>query len=184
MKIFRCLRSPGTVFAEAPGFMLYPDSAVIRDGKPFFVPSFAEHWIYRYGLAWRVCRLGKTIGARFADRYYDALSLCLFPCPEGLPDSYGAVVSSFDGAVILGEWLPLPSDGQPLNAELSDGKVIDFSSDIGEMSAVIPWISGFCTLKIGDVIVSSVAPDKFEYPIDSRVEAMLEKRPCLDFRIK
>lgn len=184
MKIFRCLRTPDVAFADSPGFAMYPDSAVIRDGKPFFVPSFAECWSYRYGLAWRICRLGKTIGARFADRYYDAVSLCLFPCPDDLPQNYGAVSTSFDGAVILGEWLPVPSGSQPLCLETSAGKVIDFSSDHSEMSTIIPWISRYCTLKIGDVIVSSVAPERLEYPIDSRVVASLENRPCLDFKIK
>ncbi len=184
MKIFRCSRTPDVAFADSPGFSLYPDSAVIRDGKPFFVPSFADCWSYTFGLAWRICRLGKTIGARFADRYFDAVTLCLFPNPADLPESYGAVSTSFDGAVVLGEWLPLPSDDQPLRLDFSGDKVIDFSPDKAQMSYIIPWISRYCTLKIGDVIVSSVANEKFEFPIDSRVEASLENRRCLDFKIK
>lgn len=183
MKIFRCNRTPAEPFSEHPGFLLYPDSAVIRDGKPFFVPSFSERWTYRIGPAWRGCRLGKTIGARFADRYYDAVSLCLFPCPDDLSDGLGAVSTSFDGAVILGEWLPLPAAGEAVTCNIN-GRTVDFGPDGLSLESIIPWISRYCTLKIGDVIVSSVADVGFDWPIDSRVEASLNSRPCLDFRIK
>lgn len=183
MKIFRCNRTPSEPFGEHPGFLLYPDSAVIRDGKPFFVPAFSERWTYRVGLAWRGCRLGKTIGARFAERYYDAVSLCLFPCPDDLPDGLGAVSTSFDGAVILGDWLSLTSIDEPFKCVIN-GCDINFGPDGLSLEAIIPWISRYCTLKIGDVIVSAVADVGLDYPIDSRVEASLNGRPCLDFRIK
>lgn len=183
MKIFRCLRAPHEPFVESPGFLLYPDSAVIRDGKPFFVPSFSDRWVYRLGLAWRVCRLGKTIGKRFADRYYDAVSLCLFPTPEDLPKEYGDVATSFDGAVILGEWLPLPPTDEPILCKAGPFD-IDFGRDGESLESIIPWISRYCTLKIGDIIVSSVGPQMLEYPLDSRVDASIGGRVCLDFRIK
>ncbi len=184
MKIFRCLRTPGESFSLSPGFLLYPDSAVVRDGKPFFVPAFADGWTYRLGLAWRVCRLGKTIGSRFADRYYDAVSLCLFPVPAGLPASFGDVATSFDGAVIMGQWLPVPDDAGAQILCSAGGEEFSFGADGGSMESIIPWISRYCTLKIGDVIVSSVLPREFDYPIDSHVEISLCRRPCLDFRIK
>lgn len=183
MKIFRCLRTPLQAFADHPGFLLYPDSAVIRDGKPFFVPSFSSGWTWCIGPAWRVCRLGKTIGARFAGRYYDAVTLCMFPCPDDLPAGYGAVATTFDGAVILGSWLPLPEEGASLVCTV-DGVTIDFGPDGSSLSETIPWISRYCTLKIGDVIVSSVADIGFDIPIDSHIVASLNGRTCLDFRIK
>lgn len=181
MKIFRCRRCPGESFSERPGFLLYPDSAVIRDNKPFFVPSFSDSWCYRIGLAWKGCRLGKTIGAKFVDRYYDAVTVCLFPVPLDLPDGYGDVVNSFDGAAILGEWMLLPD--APVRCSVN-GVDIDFGLDREALTDIIPWITRYCTLKIGDVVVSSVSGSIFEFPVDSHVKVSLNGSKVLNFNIK
>ena len=63
---------------------IIPDSAIIKDGKPFFVPDYAEGGIYYPAIAFRVNRLGKNIAPRFACRYYDAITLALRTVPTTL----------------------------------------------------------------------------------------------------
>ena len=48
-----------------------PDSAIQKSGKPFFVPDFASRFQFSAAAAVHVCRLGKNIAQRFANRYYE-----------------------------------------------------------------------------------------------------------------
>lgn len=52
-----------------------PDSAILKDGKPFFIPDFSNEVHYETEVVVRICRLGKNIAPRFAHRYYDAVTV-------------------------------------------------------------------------------------------------------------
>ncbi len=52
-----------------------PDSAILKDGKPFFIPDFSKEIHYETELVVRINRLGKNIAPRFANRYYDAVTV-------------------------------------------------------------------------------------------------------------
>ena len=52
-----------------------PDSALLKDSKPFFIPDFCEQVDYETEMVVRICRLGKNISERFAHRYYDAVTV-------------------------------------------------------------------------------------------------------------
>ena len=58
-----------------PVIFLKPDSAILKDGKPFFLPDFSKEMHYETELVVRICRLGKHIAPRFAHRYYDAVTV-------------------------------------------------------------------------------------------------------------
>ena len=59
---------------KEPVIFLKPDSAILKDGKPFFIPDFSNEVHYEAEVVVRICRLGKNIAPRFAHRYYDAVT--------------------------------------------------------------------------------------------------------------
>ena len=59
---------------EEPVVFTKADSALLKDGKPFFVPDYLGRVDYETELVVRICRLGKGIPERFAHRYYDAVT--------------------------------------------------------------------------------------------------------------
>ena len=73
-----------------PVIFMKPDSAILKDGKPFFVPDFSAEVHYETEVVVRICRLGKNIAPRFAHRYYDAVTVgfvrrvTLGNCAKGL----------------------------------------------------------------------------------------------------
>ena len=68
---------------EAPVIFMKPDSAILKGGKPFFIPDFAERFDYEAELVVRISKLGKNIAPRFAHRYYDAVGfVALWPTRE------------------------------------------------------------------------------------------------------
>lgn len=64
-----------TLENKEPVIFMKPDSAILKDGKPFFIPDFSNEVHYETELVVRINRLGKNIAPRFAHRYYDALTV-------------------------------------------------------------------------------------------------------------
>src|SRR5690554_3016790 len=52
-----------------------PDSALLRNNDPFYLPDFAKEFHHEVELVVRIGRLGKNIEERFAHRYYEELAL-------------------------------------------------------------------------------------------------------------
>ena len=69
--------------AEEPVVFSHADSALLKDGKPFFIPEFAEPCTYQVELVVRICRLGKSIPERFA-----WIARTLLPCGVSLGLGY------------------------------------------------------------------------------------------------
>ena len=62
-------------FPEEPMFFLKPDTALLRNNDPFYIPSFSQEVHYECELVVRINRVGKAIAERFAHRYYDEVAL-------------------------------------------------------------------------------------------------------------
>ena len=60
---------------EEPVIFMKPDSALLKDSKPFFIPDFCRQVDYETELVVRICRLGKE--------YSRAFCLPLLRCRNG-----------------------------------------------------------------------------------------------------
>ena len=60
---------------DEPVIFTKADSAILNQGKPFFIPDHLGRIDYETEVVVRICRLGKNISERFAHRYYDALTV-------------------------------------------------------------------------------------------------------------
>ena len=102
----------GTLYKpEEPVIFTKADSALLKSGKPFFVPDWAARVDYEAEVVVRICRLGKGIPVRFAHRYYDAVTVGIdFTArdwqekarKDGLP---WTICKGFDGSAAIGEWV-------------------------------------------------------------------------------
>lgn len=65
---------------QSPHFYLKPDTALLRNGHPFYMPDVCHRISGALALVVRINRLGRHIELRFAHRYYDetALGFCLY----------------------------------------------------------------------------------------------------------
>src|SRR5574344_1625341 len=69
--------SSRTLNIEQPVVLLKADSALLKGGKPLFLPDFAERCSAGFHLVVRISRLSKSIPRRFAHRYYYAVTVGL-----------------------------------------------------------------------------------------------------------
>lgn len=181
---------------EVPVIFTKADSSLLKDGKPFFVPDDMGRIDYETEIVVRICRLGKAIPARFAHRYYDAVTVGIdFTARElqaelrkkGLP---WEMCKGFDGAAAIGEWVSVEKfrDVQALRFHLDiNGKTVQegrTSDMLFKIDEIIEYISKYFTLKTGDIIYTGTPVGVGPVNIDDHLTGYIEDRKVLEFNIK
>ena len=151
---------------EEPMFFLKPDTALLRNNDPFYIPSFSQEVHYECELVVRINRVGKAIAERFAHRYYDEVGLGIDftardlqrrAIAEGLP---WESCKAFDrSAAISPEFVSLQElggDVQRLHFTLDVNGERRQRGDTAEMlftvDRIIATVSRYMTLRMGDLI--------------------------------
>ncbi len=189
MKIMALNRIVGSEITAPAALDIIPDSAVIKEGKPFFVPDFSEKWVYEVCPAVRINRLGKNIGEKFAPRYYDALTLCLRLVPVDMIEVMSqqgvqsALATSFDGAVILGDWQDISSLPATLALKVGDLEIEIETAQL-QIDKIVKQMSQYLTFKIGDILIPGKFPGATPFAIDNVITGSLNGKECLLFRTK
>jgi len=184
------------VLPESPVIFMKPDSAILKNGKPFFVPDFAERFDYETELVVRIHRMGKSIPERFANRYYDAVTLGIDVTArdlqrrlkdEGMP---WEMSKAFDGSAILGEFVPVEEVGDvqqlTFHSEI-DGQTVQkgFTGDmIFGVNKLIAYISQFHTLKTGDILFTGTPAGVGPLRPGVHMDGYLGERKVLSFNVK
>lgn len=178
---------------EEPVIFLKADSALLKNGKPFFIPDWCERVDYECELVVRICRLGKNIPVRFAHRYYDAVTVGIdFTARDvqrqakelGRP---WTIAKGFDGSAAIGEWVDIEKfrDIQALHFHLDiNGRTVQegCSSDmLYTVDEIIAYISKYFTLKTGDLLYTGTPAGVGPVSIDDHLEGWIEERKVLDF---
>lgn len=181
---------------EVPVIFTKADSSLLKDGKPFFVPDDMGRIDYETEIVVRICRLGKAIPARFAHRYYDAVTVGIdFTARElqaelrkkGLP---WEMCKGFDGAAAIGEWVSVEKfrDVQALQFHLDiNGKTVQegrTSDMLFKIDEIIEYISKYFTLKTGDIIYTGTPVGVGSVNINDHLTGYIEDRKVLEFNIK
>ena len=182
---------------DEPVVFMKPDSALLRNNDPFYIPDFSNDLHYECELIIRINRLGKNIEPQFADRYYDEVGLGIdFTARDlqsklrekGLP---WEKAKGFDrSAVISAEFIPkvdLP-DLKSIKFQLKkNGNVVqDGDSDdmIFSVNELICHVSKYYTLKIGDLIYTGTPVGVGPVAVGDRLEGFLEGKKMFDFQVK
>lgn len=181
---------------KEPTIFMKPDSALLKEGKPFFIPDFSQEIEYETEVVVRICRLGKNIAAKFAQRYYDAVTVGIDFTARDLQRTFKAVGNpwelskGFDSSAAIGEFVPVDhfKDVQqiPFRMELN-GKVVQAANTcemIHSVDRIIEHVSKFCTLKIGDLIFTGTPQGVGKVAIDDKIEGYLGENKLLSFYIR
>ncbi len=169
------------------------DSSLLKDGKPFFIPTHLGRVDYETEVVVRICKLGKSIPEQFAHRYYDAVTVGIDFTARDLQKQLREkgqpweIAKGFDGAAVIGEWVEKDKflDCQGLRFALDingerrqEGCTCDMLVSIDRL---IAYISQFFTLKTGDLLYTGTPVGVGPVSIDDHLEGYLEGRKVLDF---
>ena len=187
----------GSLFkTEEPVIFTKADSALLKDHKPFFIPDHMGRIEYETELVVRICKLGKSIPARFASRYYDAVTVGIDFTARELQAKLKAkgqpweLAKGFDGYAVIGDWMELDKikDIQMTRFHLDiNGKTVQegCSCDmLYKVDEIIAYISQYFTLKTGDLLYTGCPTGCGPVQIDDHLEGYLEDRKVLDFYCK
>ena len=180
---------------EAPVIFMKADSALLKDGKPFFIPDFTEQCEYETELVVRICRLGKSIPQRFAHRYYDAVTIGIDFTARDLQKSFREqgmpweLCKSFDNSAVVGKFVD--AEGRDLKNETFhleiDGKAVQVGSTrdmLFSIDEIIEYASRFFTLRQGDLLFTGTPVGVGAVKIGQHLEGYLGDEKLLDFNIR
>jgi 2-keto-4-pentenoate hydratase/2-oxohepta-3-ene-1,7-dioic acid hydratase in catechol pathway len=181
---------------EVPVVFLKPDSSILKNNKPFFLPGFSANIHYEVEVVIKISKLGKGISARFAPRYYDEVTVGIDITARDLQSRQAAaglpweISKCFDGAAPLGTFIPVEtfSDLGNLGFRLEiNGNVVQKSNTsdmIFGFNEIIEYVSQFFTLKTGDLIFTGTPSGVGQLKRNDNLVAFLGDKPLLDFQIK
>ena len=176
-----------------PVIFLKADSALLNQGKPFFVPDWSERVDYEAELVVRICRLGKGIPQRFAHRYYDAVTVGIdFTARDMQQEARGeglpwTICKGFDGSAVVGRFVPIPpvAENGGLHFHLDvNGQTVQQGNSADMLYSVdelITYLSRFFTLRTGDLIFTGTPAGVGPVSIGDHLEGYLEEERLLDF---
>lgn len=181
---------------KEPVLFLKPDSSIILNSKPFFIPDFSQNINYELELIIKISRLGKHIQEKFSHKYYDFIGLGIdFTARDlqsdlkskGLPWEKS---KAFDGSCFISKWINKSefNDVNNLNFKLNkNGKTVQKTNSklmLWKIDELISYISTFFTLKIGDVIFTGTPAGVGKVSIGDNLEGFIEDNKIFNLNIK
>lgn len=190
------LEFDGTVEKPAvPMIFMKPDSAIIKNGKHFYVPDFLGRVDYEAEIVVRINKLGKSIPARFAHRYYDAITVGIDFTARDMQRAFieaGApweLSKGFDGSAVLGEFVPVVGyniNDLQFSLTIDDSVVQSASTSqmLFNVDEIIAYVSRFCTLKHGDLIFTGTPAGSGPVSIGTHLKGFIGEQKVLDFHVR
>ncbi|MBN1387359.1 MAG: fumarylacetoacetate hydrolase family protein [Bacteroidales bacterium] len=189
-------REMGRTLPDKPVIFLKPDSSLLKNNKPFFIPDFSRNIHYEIEIVLRICKLGRSISEKYACRYYDQLTLGVDMTARDLQSSLSSsgmpwdISKSFDGAAPVGEFIPLQEAGDMNNITFrleKNGTTVQHGNTsrlIYNFDQIISYVSGFFTLKTGDLIFTGTPSGVGPVNRNDRLTGYIGDRKIIDFMIK
>ncbi len=179
-----------------PVIFMKPDTAVLKDNKPFYLPDFSNDVHFELEVVLKICKEGKHIAEKFASSYYDEIGLGIdFTARDiqskhkekGLP---WELAKSFDNSAPISIFYPKSEfeNLYDLNFEL---KVNNESKQKGNtkdllfsFEKIISFVSQYITLKKGDLIFTGTPEGVGKTNKGDKLEAWLAGKQLLNFDVK
>ena len=187
----------GAELPKEPLFFLKPDTALLRNNDPFYIPAFSNEVHYECELVVRITRLAKCIDRKFASRCYEEVGLGIDftardlqreAIAKGLP---WELCKGFDhSAALSNQFVPLTElggDVQNLEFEMElNGEVRQrgFTKDmLFTVDEIISHISRYMTLRIGDLIYTGTPVGVGAVKAGDNIKARIGGHTLLDFDV-
>ena len=180
-----------------PLFFLKPDTALLRNNDPFYIPDFTQEVHYECELVVRIDRLARHIAPRFAHRLYAEVGLGIDFTARDLQREAIANgwpwerAKGFDySAAVAPQFVPV--------AELGDIRQLHFTLEIngevrqrgytGDMifgvDELLSLVSRYITYRTGDLFFTGTPAGAGPVERGDVLRATLEGRELLNFEIR
>jgi len=185
----------GNAVPENPVIFSKPDTALLKNGEPFYIPDFSNDVHHEIELVIKINKVGKKIQEKFARNYFSEIGLGIdFTARDkqnelkskGLP---WELAKAFDGSAPIGNFI---------NIENIDLKNIDFSllkngqlvqqgntsQMIFSFEQIVSFVSQYFTLKVGDLIYTGTPAGVGQVNIGDKLEGFIGSESMLICEVK
>lgn len=171
-----------------------PETALLKDNKPFYLPDFSERVDYECELVVRISKMGKNISEKFANRYYDAIGLGVDFTARDLQNEFKKIGSpweickGFDNSAPVSEFISKEGyDLKNLHFSLKkNGEVVQNGNTadmVFSVDEIIAYVSRSFTLKTGDLIFTGTPVGVGPVKINDHLEGFIEEKQMFSFDV-
>ena len=179
-----------------PVFFMKPDTALLKDGEPFYFPEFTKDLHHEIEIVLKINKVGKHIEEQFANKYYDEIGLGIdftardlqnIAKEKGMP---WEKAKAFDGSAPIGKFISKTALGN-LNDISFELKINGKSRQVGNtkdllfsFDKIISYVSKFVTLKVGDLIYTGTPEGVSAVQIGDKLQGYINGDLFLEFDVK
>ena len=179
-----------------PVVFLKPDTSILLKGQPFFIPEFSQDVHHEVEVLVKINRIGKHIQPKYAHKYYDEIGLGIDFTARDLQTKLKAKglpwekAKGFDGAAVVGKWLPkdsLPHVDDLTFSLTKNGETVQSGSSslmLWKIDELIAYVSQFFTLKIGDILFTGTPAGVGPVAINDTLVGTLEGKELFSIKVK
>ncbi|MCD0490280.1 fumarylacetoacetate hydrolase family protein [Pedobacter sp. MC2016-14] len=181
---------------DAPVIFLKPDTAVLKDNKPFYLPDFSADIHYELEVVLKVCKEGKHIAEKFAGNYFDEVGLGIDFTARDLQSKFKEkglpweLAKAFDNSAAISKFVPKSQfediSALPFSLKINDELKQDGNTNMMLFSfeQIISFVSKYITLKKGDLIFTGTPEGVGKVFAGDKLEAWIADEQFLNFEIK
>ncbi len=179
-----------------PVIFIKPDTAILLKKQPFFIPDFSDDVHHEVEVLVKINKVGKHISKKFAHKYYDQIGLGIDFTARDLQTQLKEKrlpwekAKSFDGAAVIGNWMPKSNFDDVDNINFSLKKNESFvqkgntSHMLYKIDEIIEYVSKYFTLKIGDVIFTGTPAGVSRVQPNDVLDGYLEDNQLFSIKVK
>jgi acylpyruvate hydrolase len=182
---------------DKPVVFLKPQTALLKDNKPFYYPEWTSDLHYETEIVLKVCKQGKYVDEKFAHKYFEEVTVGIDFTARDLQSQQKAkglpweIAKAFDNSAVVGTFVKR-SDVESNNSgiefamQLND-KTVQQGNTADMMFSfekIIAYASQFFTLQTGDLIFTGTPAGVGPVKIGDRLQGFIGSQPLFDFEVK
>lgn len=185
----------GNAVPENPVVFSKPDTALVKNGEPFYLPDFSNDVHHEVELVIRINKMGKKISEKFARNYFSEIGLGIdFTARDmqqrlkekGLP---WELAKAFDGSAPIGAFMDVTDmDLTDINFSLTkNGELVQAGNTaqmIFSFEQIVSFVSQYFTLKVGDLIYTGTPAGVSKVNIGDKLEGFIGEKLMLTCEVK
>jgi acylpyruvate hydrolase len=178
---------------DKPVVFLKPNTALLKDNRPFYHPEWSNDIHYECELVLKVSKQGKYIEEKFAHKYYEEITVGIdFTARDiqaqqkakGLP---WEIAKAFDNSAVIGTFEPA-NKAEGINFSLNKNGEQVQAGNSGDMmfsfEKIIAYVSQYFTLQVGDLIYTGTPAGVGPVKPGDKLEGFLEGQKLFECEIK
>ncbi|MFN4082732.1 MAG: fumarylacetoacetate hydrolase family protein [Bacteroidia bacterium] len=185
----------GNAVPEDPVIFSKPDTALLKNNEPFYLPDFSNDVHYEVELVLKISKTGKKIQEQFAGNYYNTIHLGIDFTARDIQSKLKAkglpweLAKGFDGSAVLGEGIDVKeTDINNISFSLfKNGELVQQGNSgnmIFSFNKIVSYISQFFTLKVGDLIYTGTPAGVGKVQIGDKLEGFIGDKLMFKCEVK